>query len=274
MKNKTSFSLAFVAITTLWFSCSSSSQQSEENTSGEQEQILVQVQERTDSITSTMTASTPEESIISDSLMEQKQLVYTNGMQKYPGKMPANAKQIAHGKGWIVYKEDTEETFCYIASRIYLIDSQTQEIYFLIETKGDMQIGTKLPIKAQNWIAYNNDDDIERLYKEEASYEDGYIRAIEEVNVLSHDKLLITGDPDCRNLYHYIINLEPFSAIHIPHYSGCNIVEKEGKKFLECSWAEYDSSNETRKIYKQLYDLDGNEVGNKKDITDEVEWDW
>ncbi|MCR4665221.1 MAG: hypothetical protein K5660_07635 [Paludibacteraceae bacterium] len=265
MKTKIYFSLAFMAITIFCDACSSV-QKTKENKTEEQE--------LTDSIAGPAMSSTSAEGDTGDILKDTERPVFTSGMQKISGKMPDNAKQIAHGKGWIVYKEDTEETLCYIASRIYLIDSQTQEIYFLLETKGDKQTGTKLPIKAQNWIAYNNDDEIERVYKEEASYENGYIRAIEEVNVLSHDKLLITGDPDCRNLYHYIINIAPFSAIHIPHYSGCDIVEKEGEQFLECSWAQYDYQNETRKCYKQLYDLDGNKVGDKKDITNEVEWDW
>lgn len=179
----------------------------------------------------------------------------SESIQRWEEAIPQNAEAIQDDLDWTVYQELTETTFCFTASRLYLENDKSHEKYLLLETRGEeQQQGTKIPIKARNKLAYGLYD-VE--YKDSATYEDGYIQAVDYVYVLTPTKLLLDGCPDCRNIYSYILDLETYSAIHIEAYSGFNgIVMQNDEMCLEFFSSDYSSGYRQECI--ELYDLSGN----------------
>ena len=173
--------------------------------------------------------------------------------------IPRGAEIVATGYGWIVYKEDTETTDFFTACKLYLENRSTGERYKLLETKGDYQEGTRLPIKARNKLAYGNNE-VET--KPNASYEYGYIEAVDEVFVLAGNKILLSGIPDARNYYNYVIDLDTYSAVHIPAYDEYvrTVEPRDNVKYLEFLTPEYTSSGRT--TVRVWYDIQGNLIKN------------
>ncbi len=196
------------------------------------------------------TNSKKEQSSPSDS-----KVAISESIQRWEEAIPQNAEVIQGDLDWTVYQELTETTYCFTASRLYLENDKSHEKYLLLETRGEeQQQGTKIPIKARNKLAYGLDD-VE--YKDSATYEDGYIQAVDYVYVLTPTKLLLDGCPDCRNIYSYILDLETYSAIHIEAYSGFNgIVMQNDEMCLEFFSSDYSSGYRQECI--ELYDLSGN----------------
>lgn len=172
--------------------------------------------------------------------------------------IPSNAELVAQGYDWAVYKEETEMTEFYIACKLYLENTTTKERYKLLETKGYDQQGTLIPIKARNRLAYGNN---EVYTKTTASYEYGYIEAIDEVFVLAGNKILLSGVPDARNYYNYVVDLDTYTAVHIEaYYEYVQTIKYNGSKYLEFLTSEYGASG--YHDIKVWYDIDGNYVKN------------
>ena len=171
--------------------------------------------------------------------------------------IPEDAVQVANGYGWTVYQKVTERTEMYDASILYLENDVTNKRYILLQTRGDKQNGTEISIKASNSFAYGKDEYRE---KSAATYEYGYIQAVEQVFILAPDKIMVSGVPDCRNDYHYVIDLTSYTAVHIPAYNSFqNRTSKiNGKLYLEFSTTDYSSGY--REDILVLYDLEGNRL--------------
>lgn len=170
--------------------------------------------------------------------------------------LPNNAKQIAKGYGWVVYQEKTEQTDLFTACRLYLKNSKTGDMYILLETKGDRQKGTKLRIKARNKLAYGLND---TGYKKQASCEGGYIEAVDEVFVVSPSKIIVSGVPDARNFYNYIIDLDTYTVTHIEAYLDyIQTVKSNGRRYLEFFSTEYTANG--REEIRIWFDYEGNRV--------------
>lgn len=169
--------------------------------------------------------------------------------------LPSNAQLIAKGYGWDVFKEPTES---YSACKLYLMRSATSEknqCYLLLETKGGRQTGTSLLINARNKAAYNKN---EYGSKDNANYEYGYIEAVDEVFVLDKNYILISGVPDGRNVYNYVLNLENYSAVHIEAYGDYVRTAASNKRYLEFFTSDY--ANNGRQEVKVWYDINGRYV--------------
>ena len=168
--------------------------------------------------------------------------------------IPSKAKLVATGSGWSVYLIETEYTDLYTASVLYLKNKESNLCYRLLETKGKTQKGTHISIKARLKQAYGH---IDAGYKEEASYEYGYIECVEEVYVLSSDKILVSGVPDARNYYNYVIDLNNYTAIHYSAFGPFIRIDNfGGVNYLEFSDVEYTS--EGRIDVNAWYDFEGN----------------
>lgn len=169
--------------------------------------------------------------------------------------IPVTAELISQGCGWSVYKEETEPTELYTACRLYLQNNNTWEQYILLETQGEKQGGWAMPIKARNIFAYGNGED--RHEKHSATYEYGYISAVDEVFIISQNLILVSGVPDARNYYNYLINLDTCSAVHFEAYDKyIQTVIHDGRALLE--FYSYAYTSEGRQTIKVWYTLDGN----------------
>lgn len=167
--------------------------------------------------------------------------------------LPIQADKCAECGEWAVYKYDTEETELYTACKLYLQNRNNNTYYFLLETKGEHQKGTPISILSRYKLAYGKDD---VGTKPEASYEIGYIRAVDEVFVLSDDKILISGVPDSRNYYNYVIDLNEFTATHIGAFSKyIQTVKYNNFKFLE--FESYTYTDDGLEFTKEWYTVNG-----------------
>lgn len=178
----------------------------------------------------------------------------SNKIQRYEYYLPIEAEPIAKGYGWSVEREVTEETELYDACRLYLINNETREQYVLLETKGETISGTKIAIKARNKLAYGMN---ETGMIEHPDYAYGYIEAVDEVFILSPRLILVSGVPDGRNVYNYLIDLDSYSAVHMPAYGPyIQLVKYNDKKYLEFYTSEY--TDRGRREIKGWYDAQGN----------------
>ena len=173
--------------------------------------------------------------------------------------IPQSARQIACGCGWTIYLDTGYE----LSGVLYLEDDITKERYELLRTIGERNAdeaghnATEISIKAKNTIAYGK----EEIYdKKIATYEYGYIQVVEEAYVLERNLILVSGVVSARNNYNYIINLENYTAIHIPSYlwfEGSSIID--GKRFLE--FINYGYRKNAGRIWlKTMFDINGNKI--------------
>lgn len=189
-------------------------------------------------------------------------LVYVSSGRVYKiQEIPYGVDKLAEGYGWSVYKLDTEDAYgLYKAAIIFLKKDFTGDSYVLLATKGEKQEGTQISIKAQTSLAYGMED---THYKSAPTYEYGCIQAIDEAYVLSPDKILFSGVPDSRNNYNYVLDLNTYTAVHIPAYENfIQTVVQDGKKYLGFyTYGYHDYEGGGRVRYKVLYDMDGNLIG-------------
>lgn len=166
------------------------------------------------------------------------------------------AEMLSEGYGWRVYRLYTGESGCSEMCRIYIEDACTQERRLLIATHGKGQEGTRLSIKSHNRLAYGEDD---VTFKDSATYEPGFITAIEQATVVSPSKIVLCGVPDCRNIYSYLYDLPSGTAVHIEAYSGfAGTVQQDGQTYLRFVASDYTEDGRQERCY--VYDLEGNFV--------------
>ena len=178
----------------------------------------------------------------------------SEAIQRWDENIPEKAEAIQGDLDWTVYQELTETTECYTACRLFLENDISHDKYLLLDTRGEKQQGTKIPIKARNKLAYGCD---EVDYKDSVTYEDGYIQAVEYVIILTPTKILLEGSPDCRNMYSYILDLETYTAIHVEAYSGFSgMAFRDGADYLDFFSPDYSAGY--RQEYIEQYDLFGN----------------
>ena len=167
---------------------------------------------------------------------------------------PEEAELLSEGFGWRVYRAYTGESGCSEMCRIYIENADTHEKRLLVATHGKSQEGTRLSIKSHNRLAYGEND---VTFKDSATYEPGYITAIEQATVVSPTKIVLCGVPDCRNIYSYLYDLASGTAVHIEAYSGfAGTVQHNGQTYLQFVGSDYTGDGRKEVFYE--YDLEGN----------------
>ena len=168
----------------------------------------------------------------------------SNKIKEYTSNLPIDAKKIADGYDWIVYRQEMpdvagEDDWC-DAVKLYIENKNSHKLYFLLQSSCGNQKGTELAVLNQET----------NKYEYQSEFFVGYWGAVE---VLSPTKLLL-GMSDERNLYDYVIDLETFSAIFIDY--GIEVVQENGRTYLIHS--SCDQQLGTYRFWTSRYDIYGN----------------